>query len=465
MAGIPMRTQFWGDEYLSLHVAMSKTLSEAVSRIPTIEGSGPLFDLLLWFWFRIVPYGDKWLLLLPTIFAALSIFATGMAAREMLGGVGGAAAAMLMLMCNSYINYGNELRTYTLTVFASALLLWVYLRRLKSAGNEKPRNLALYGLLTALLVYTHYCAFFICFILFLFDIVYIVKKQMQKRVIFAYAGATLLFAPWFLYYTTTRTASPFQRYVPTLPELFILGKTLLNNNLLFVFVFALALCTLVVDIWIAKKRPTIHMRAAFICIVTTCGFVLLMYVASLILTKALNMGNFWVFRYFLVVLPFLFFPIAELFCGVTNLLVRLVQTKLYVAHIVLAALVMFYLPQSYIELKAHPSSTYTYDWLESAAEWLYAQQDIYLRTVAVVLRPYDDDWMEYTVGQMGRRDLFSYVNALNNDTLQGINKLYTIDTHVPIDFSQTILAEQFEQVSGNESLRIKIWERKKQEIS
>jgi uncharacterized membrane protein len=136
VASVPMSTQFWGDEYFSVGVALQPTIPDAFLEIAHYEGNGPLFGILLWFWFRIVPYGDKYLLLLPQIFAALSVFAVGLAAREILGNTGGVTAAILLLINTIFIQFGNELRTYTLTVFVSALLLYTYFRRLKGQGGE-----------------------------------------------------------------------------------------------------------------------------------------------------------------------------------------------------------------------------------------------------------------------------------------------------------------------------------------
>jgi uncharacterized membrane protein len=457
VTSVPMATQFWGDEYYSLWIAMQSTLSGFVS-CQLHDGNGPIFNILLWFWYRIVPYGDKYLLLLPQIFVALSVLLTGIATRKLLGNKAGVLASLLILININYIQYGNELRTYSLTVFASALMMWMYFRRLEIMGRESTSSIVTYGLSVALLAYTHYCAFFVCLMFFLSDIVLIIKNKIQRRVMFSYIEAAIIFVPWFIYYIKHTRSSPWQSYIPSATDMFGMLQYLNSNNQVITFICVAAI---VFSAIVVLRRDVLNtrLRAMFICSIVAIGYIFIMYASSVIMAKYLTKGTFWVPRYFLVIVPFLIFSISAFFTEIIEQ--TKIDKKTVIPTVIIISVLVFCLPQQYIQLKSYPSPTQWANWLESAADWLYEQPDIYGSDVGLYYAGYNssDAWRSYSLEQLGRRPALHYVGI--DKTLNTINKLYTVENHVGLSQEQLkILNGQFDLISEDNNLRVKIWQRK-----
>jgi hypothetical protein len=288
--------------------------------------------------------------------------------------------------------------------------------------------------------------------LFISDVALVITKKVRKRIVLSYIGAAALFAPWFIFFLKNKSADPWNLNVPAITELFNIGKRLLNHNLIIIFLCILAFVAITI-IFLTERKQTIVLPA-FICASTASGFILIMYLTSIILTKYFKIGNFWTFRYFLVILPFLIFVPSSFFVLVIE---RLKIEKTYIPAIIICAVLAFYLPQSYIELKSTPSPTQSNDWLEAAADWLCQQPDIHDPNVGVYARV-RFAWKEYTAEQLGRRDALPYVAI--NDSLNSIDKLYTLESHVPMSWELKTLNEQFEIIGKDDKLHIKIWKRK-----
>jgi uncharacterized membrane protein len=452
---VPFATQFWGDEYFSLGAALLPNFFE-IGQYMLYDGNGPIFNSLLWFWYRIVPYGDKYLLLLPQIFVMLSILVVGIASRKLLGNKGGIVAAILILININYILYGNELRTYSLTVFASAFMMWMYFCRLEIMGKENTRSIVMYGVSLAFLVHTHYCAVFICLWLFLCDIVLIIKNKIQRRTVFSYILASIIFMPWAIYYLKNHTNTPYQLYIPSITDIFNRFQYLNSNNQTITFICIAAMVFSVIVFFYNNLRTSTRLQAMFISCATISGFIFIMYSSSVLLTKYLNKGNFWVERYFLAILPFIIFVISAFFVEVIE---RIKVDRTIAMSVIIISILLFYLPQQYIQLKSFRGPTQWADWLESAANWLYEheQDSIYESDTGVYYTVYDS-WRDYSLEKLGRRKALNYVNI--NDKLTGVNKIYTVEEHVGLSDAQlSKLKEQFELIKDYKDIHVKVWQR------
>jgi hypothetical protein len=460
VASVPMAIQFWGDVYISLDTAMQSTIS-GICRSMLTNSTGLPFEFLLWLWYRIAPYGDKYLLMLPQIFVALSVLMTGLAAKKLLGSKGGILAAILVLVNINYIQYGNELRTYSLTVFASALMLWLYFHRLEIMGREDTYSIVAYGLSIALLAYTHYCTLFVCLLFFLSDMVLIIKNKIQKRAIFSYIMAAVIFLPWFIYFLKNHTGNPWSYHNLSAKDMFYMLKWLNFDNQVVTLICIVAIIFSVV-VFLRRNAISTRLRAMFICSIVIVGFIIIMYTCSAILTKYLNTGNFWVARYFLVIMPILVFVVSAFFTEIVEQIKLKGYKRAIAPTLTISAVLIFCLPHQYALLKLYPGPNQWGAYLKSAANWLYEQPDIYEYDTGVFLYRVNMSWRHYYLEELGRRPKLHYVDA-NDEALGSINKLYTLELWAILSKDEQLfnkLKEKFELVKYDEYLHITTWKRK-----
>ena len=188
------------DEVYQLDFCMHHGFVEVLTLDPY---ACPLFTAIAWVWYRIVPYGDLALRILPIVFAAGSLMLASGAART-LGGRRTGLVAALLLFVNAHLLCGGALnfRPYALYVLLAAWVLYLYMRRLAviAAGDKSTWPNAIFmGIAMALLAYTHYLGIVFCFILFVFDLILLVSgkvKGSRRRIFSSYAIAVVLYIPW-----------------------------------------------------------------------------------------------------------------------------------------------------------------------------------------------------------------------------------------------------------------------------
>jgi uncharacterized membrane protein len=476
----PMAPQFCGDEYFSLEAAMKPTISELCRYSARQDGNGPIFNILLWFWYRIVPYGSRYLLMLPQIFMALSVLMTGLAAKKLLGSKGGVLAAVLLLINIDYMQYGNELRTYSLTCFATALMLWLYFHRLEIMGKEDTCFIVAYGLSMALLVYTHCCALFVCLLFFSSDMVLIIKNKIQKRTIFSYIIAAVIFLPWFIYFFKHSSLNLIARApYPSVMGMFHMLKYLSCDNWAVTFICIAAIIFSVIMV-LRRKVISTRLRAMFICSIGIVGFIVIMYATSVILVEYLHKGSFWVHRYFILQVPLLVFVISALFTEIVEQIKLKGHKQAIVSVLIIGTVLIFCLLHQYMQLKLNPTihrndawlgsavkptPAYRRDdtWLGASANWLYEQPDIYESDTGVYCYHMPDSWRKYCLEQLGRRPKLHYVDVSDEKTLNGINKLYIVQLWSPIECSETFnkLKEKFEEIKIGGYCSVRAWRKRK----
>ena len=204
--------QFWMDEAITVGIS-----SHSLSTIPGIlrmDGSPPLFYMLLHIWMQMVGDGEAATHWLPEIFGALTVPAAYWGGRTMFGTKRAALMSATLFAFNAFLDYYSvETRMYSLMALLGLLATigfvnaFVYRRR---------RYVALFVVAQALMFYTHawaiyfYAGSFASVVLLWFISDDEIRKDLVKDVVIAYGAAVILFLPWLpnFIYQATHTAAP-----------------------------------------------------------------------------------------------------------------------------------------------------------------------------------------------------------------------------------------------------------------
>lgn len=145
---------FWHDEAFSVGV-VDRPMGDTLWRITNWEVNQSPFYLLLAGWWRL-GQGEVFLRALPATFAVAAVPAVFQLGRR-LAGPRIAAVAALLLACHPFVvEWGQQLRGYSLALLLTILATTLLLRAADEPGST-PRAL-LYALVAALATYSHFYA-------------------------------------------------------------------------------------------------------------------------------------------------------------------------------------------------------------------------------------------------------------------------------------------------------------------
>lgn len=190
----------WYDEYFSLYYAGAMvdgatTPLDVVNRIIAREsGQAPLYFELLFAWSQLAgwtAFAARTLSLLIGAIAVAWIYRLG---TDMHSTRAGFCAAAIVAASALFIYYLHEIRMYALVVLAVTVLLWLYLRVLRS---ERSRGTSVaFVLATAAALYTHAFMAVIIAALGLFHLAAAPRTKSWRQIIVLFAAAGILFLPW-----------------------------------------------------------------------------------------------------------------------------------------------------------------------------------------------------------------------------------------------------------------------------
>ncbi len=153
----------WWDEGHSIFVA-----AHPLSRIPTLPAMDvhpPAYFALLHGWMALAGQSEYALRYLSVLFSVLTIPLLWQFARALAPGSPAPwMAALLASLSPLYVAYAQEVRGYALLTFltlACSYSLWLFLARAATTGRPPVRLAALYTLLAAASLYTHYFTLFL----------------------------------------------------------------------------------------------------------------------------------------------------------------------------------------------------------------------------------------------------------------------------------------------------------------
>jgi uncharacterized membrane protein len=433
----------WNDELLSLDVAIQSSLKKALARNVELEGNGLLFNLILYFYYKICPYGIRWLLLLPEFFMALGVFSLGMCAKKVLGNHGGCFAAAVASMSHLLMIYGNNLRAYPLLILFISLTLWAYFVRLEHGNMEKRRELLVYGLCLAGLIYTFYLAAFVCVMLFIFDVILYFRKKVGKRCIYSYLICGALFLPWFIYFLTRNKLSTWSAYDAGFSDLFPMLKGLLDRNVVLLSLACLGIFIIIFQF--IKKRDV---KSVFLFL---CGILIVVFIALNLIVVGL-----WENRYFFIILPMFVIIISHTLKELIDFIPR---RSAFIAACLILVFLLYALPRNYQKMQYKSDFGTWVNNLKSAADWLLAQDDIYDNSTGLWHFIMFDAWNDYYVRQKEKRDSLDKQVVAEWSDVQNRKyyKIYAVYNQYERSDVWEHLSTYYDLILDDKNLKIKVW--------
>lgn len=305
------KQSFWIDELdWTINIIANPKLSMMISSLLNAGYNLPLFYLVLFPIYRIIPYGEFWMLLPNIIAIIVGIILLQKTGKKLqLENMGFYA---LCLACTSYtlIYQGAfEFRPYAFLFLFSSLTLCRYMYWLE---DKNLKNGLLYVLSLILLAYTHWFGCLIIPFYFLYEVYLLIRKKNNFKFIIPYICLGFAFLPWLILMFIKHT-SDFSKYwgiVPNVSDLVNTLRYLLSYNSINKILFLLGIILFFVYVFKKKDSKRQLLEICFGAIAFCIGIIF-------IYCRYINTsGSLYVLKYFFVLLPHIFiitaFPLAEL---------------------------------------------------------------------------------------------------------------------------------------------------------
>jgi mannosyltransferase len=180
---------FWIDEGLSVGIAHHHLSS--IPGLLTQDGSPPGYYLLLGVWIRVFGDSERATHALSLVFAIGCIPLAYAAARSLFGRPTALVCALLAALDPYLTYYGQETRMYSVEALLSLVVVLAYVNGILRARTGWT---VAFVVTTALMVYVHNWALFLCVGLFVATA--LVARDRLARFAVAALGVAVLYAPW-----------------------------------------------------------------------------------------------------------------------------------------------------------------------------------------------------------------------------------------------------------------------------
>lgn len=367
------------------------------------DGAPPLYAIFTCLWYQIVPYGEKWLLLLPILVTALSIYIIGLAGESLAGRWGGFLAACMMGFSTTVWGYsGLSFRCYPFVFFFSTVCLYSFIQ--KNISAERSGWLIIYSLSLLGIGMTHYFGMMLCGLYFLADLYLFFKKKVSWRSGCAYLFPGTVCVVWvgLVFRTVLKNGGTGTSFtyapIPTAQHISKLLHLLTGNYEVAYWLLVLAFAYAIALFW--RRRSGVKDELWFYQI----------FLASAVLTIVGLLyiyGNFinqkstlWLERYFILLIPQI-----TILCALTVESLfphKNAKIQMRTANLFLALLFVF---NAVSVGSSSKSEKYIY---REAANWLYTQSDNIFTPGTIVVTTMGgwelEAWIHYYVERQGRRD-------------------------------------------------------------
>lgn len=460
--------EFWLDEMFQ--IGFSGTGKSLYETLMVTETTPPLFRMIANVWYNIMPYGEEWLLLLPTLFCAGFIYTVGLLGEEIGGKYVGYTSALIAAVSSALLNSGaREFRANALLAFLSCVLILYYIKNLKTGKYKIAFTLSM-----LLLAYTHYFGVFLCGAVFLLDVYYFFTKKKTYKDFIPYVIVFVLYIPWILRFLSLGQMSfeAFWQPVPNFKELYNLALYLCGD-LIKVILLSLGVFSIFAICKVKKEEAYNSLPLAIIPFI----MVLCVYAYG---TFVRPQASLWTNRYFLNIIPCSIVVISYALVIIGKFLLLNVNKSLKDVKItktikkaICIILPIWLLVSNFSNISADYTAPNKSDF-KGAANTIYSHVDAYKKDslVVMVCQGYVvDGWNEYYMTMQGRRDGLKYISIedMPNDTAKAeefFSQYKTIYMCYLQDYGSAVLNNQltknYDLIQDNTSTCVRIYKRKMQ---
>lgn len=186
---------FWADELSSVgYVKNGLSLKEMFETYLFLDTNLPLYSLILYFWYRITPYGEQFLLIPSILFSIGGIVFFAKTAKLLRGDKAELIAFFLGCSSGTIIWQGAwEARCYSLVFLLSAFTMWAYANKVMECSKK---NLIVYGVACCLFLWTHWFACILLAFYGIADLALIIRKKASWKTLLCYPAGLIIYMPW-----------------------------------------------------------------------------------------------------------------------------------------------------------------------------------------------------------------------------------------------------------------------------
>lgn len=212
---------FWYDEAVTVGL-LDQGFGDMLDQLPDSESTPPLYYALAWLWSKPFGLGEAGLRSFSALLGTAAVPVAWLAARELVSRRAALLVALFAAVNPLLVWYSQEARAYALVLLLGTLSLWLFTRLMK---RQSGRDAALWGLVSALAIATHYFAAFVIAA----EAVLLIARAPGRRDVVAATGVVALAAAALLPLAVTQENAGFASFIadePMLERVAKVGKQL-----------------------------------------------------------------------------------------------------------------------------------------------------------------------------------------------------------------------------------------------
>lgn len=294
----------WIDELSSIgYIRSGISLKDMMYTYLFCDTNMPLYSIILYYVYRIVPYGEKFLLIPSILFCIMGIVVMSNLMKRISG-----ERVSLIVLClgcasNTIIWQGAwEARCYALTFMLSVIAFLYYVETVKNANKK-----ALIGFSIAAFFFmtTHWFACVLLAVYGAIDLILIFYKKKSWQAVLTYIPGLMFFVPWFIISFMSKQEE-YNNFWGMIPEWKNMVWTILfwlsgRHVLWYVcLITGMIVCIKWVVSLIQKKEIAFENIIAVVCVVSIGWVIGIIYIYSRYVNPE---GSLYIDRYFIVIAP------------------------------------------------------------------------------------------------------------------------------------------------------------------
>lgn len=295
----------WIDELSSIgYIRSGISLKDMMYTYLFCDTNMPLYSIILYYVYRIVPYGEKFLLIPSILFCIVGIVVMSTLMKRISGERASLIVFGLGCASNAIIWQGAwEARCYGLTFMLSVIAFLYYVETVK---NTNKKTLIGFSIVAFFFMTTHWFACVLLAVYGVIDLILILYKRKPWQAVLTYIPGLMFFVPWFIisFMSKQEEYNNFWGIIPEWKNLvwtilfWLSGKRILWYICLISGAIVCAKCF--VSFIQKKKDITFENIIVVICVVAIGWVIGIIYIYSRYLNPE---GSLYIDRYFIVIAP------------------------------------------------------------------------------------------------------------------------------------------------------------------